>query len=50
VLFASGAKLAAPDGNGWLVAAGSFVALTALAGWTVRVRDGARPASIARID
>ena len=50
VLFASGAKLVAPDGNGWLVAAGSFVALTALAGWTVRVRDSARVASVARID
>jgi uncharacterized membrane protein YfcA len=50
VLFASGAKLVAPDGNGWLVATGSFVALTALAGWTVRVREGARLASIARID
>jgi uncharacterized protein len=50
VLFASGAKLAAPDGNFWLLAAGSFVTLTGLAGVAVRLRDGAQPASVARID
>ena len=50
VLFASGAKLVAPNGNGWLVAAGSFVALVVAAGWAVRMRDSARLASLPRID
>ena len=50
VLFASGAKLAAPNGNGWLVATGSFAAFTLAAGLAVRARDGARIASVARVD
>ena len=50
VLFASGAKLVAPSGSGWLVASGVFLAFTAASGMAVRVRDGARVASVARVD
>jgi uncharacterized protein len=50
VLFASGAKLVAPNGSGWLVASGVFLAFTAASGMAVRVRDGARVASVARVD
>lgn len=50
VLFASGAKLVHPNGNGWLVAAGSYAVLTAATLLGVRVRDGVRVASVARID
>lgn len=50
VLFASGAKLVAPDGNGWLVATGSFALFTLVSGLAVRSRDGARIASVARVD
>jgi uncharacterized protein len=51
VLFASGAKLVAPHGSGWLVASGAFVAFTAVSGMAVRARDGARvAASVARVD
>ncbi|HXR12328.1 MAG TPA: sulfite exporter TauE/SafE family protein, partial [Gaiellaceae bacterium] len=50
VLFASGAKLVAPNGNGWLVATGAFVALVVAAGLAVRARDTARVASVARVD
>ncbi len=50
VLFASGSKLVAPNGTGWLIAAGCFVAIVAFAGLTVRLRDGARVASVARVD
>ena len=45
-----GAKLVAPHGSGWLIAAGCFVAIVAFAGLTVRLRDGARVASVARVD
>jgi uncharacterized protein len=50
VLFASGAKLVAPNGNGWLVASSAFVLLTVATLWAVRLRDGARLASVARVD
>ena len=50
VLFASGAKLVAPNGNGWLVASGAYVAFTAAAAWAVRQRGAARLASVGRID
>jgi uncharacterized membrane protein YfcA len=51
VLFASGAKLVAPQGSGWLVATGAFVVFTAVSGMAVRARDGARvAASVARVD
>jgi uncharacterized membrane protein YfcA len=50
VLFASGAKLVAPKGNGWLAAAGAYVVLTAVTVWLVRLRDGVRVASVARVD
>ena len=51
VLFASAAKLVAPNGSGWLVASGAFLAFTAVAGRAVRVRDGARVAPVApRVD
>ncbi|HEY2074060.1 MAG TPA: sulfite exporter TauE/SafE family protein, partial [Gaiellaceae bacterium] len=50
VLFASGSKLVAPNGNGWLAAAGAYVVFTAATLWIVRLRDGARIASLARID
>jgi uncharacterized protein len=51
VLFASGAKLVAPNGNGWLVATGGFILATVLTQRAVRVREGARvAASIARVD
>jgi uncharacterized protein len=50
VLFASGAKLVAPNGNGWLVPAGVFVALTLGAGLVVRMRGSAEVASVARVD
>ena len=50
VLFASGAKLVAPNGYGWLWATGAFVLLVAAAGLAVRVRDGARVVTVARVD
>ena len=51
VLFASGAKLVAPNGNGWLVATGGFILATVLTQRAIRVREGARvAASIARVD
>jgi hypothetical protein len=50
VLFASGAKLVAPNGNGWLVATGVFTALVAASGCAVRMRDGARVATVAHVD
>jgi len=50
VLFASGAKLVAPNGNGWLVAAGAYVVFTAATLWVVRARDAVRIASVAPID
>jgi hypothetical protein len=50
VLFASGAKLVEPNGYGWLGWTGVFVVVTALTLWAVRVRDGARIASVARVD
>jgi uncharacterized membrane protein YfcA len=50
VLFASGAKLVAPNGYGWLGWTGGFVVVTALTTWGVRLRDGMRVASAARVD
>ncbi|HEY2542242.1 MAG TPA: sulfite exporter TauE/SafE family protein [Gaiellaceae bacterium] len=50
VLFGSGAKLVAPNGNGWLVAAGAYIVFTAVTVWLVRLRDSARIASLARVD
>jgi uncharacterized protein len=50
VLFASGAKLVAPNGYGWLGWTGGFIVVTALTTWGVRVRDGMRVASAARVD
>jgi len=50
VLFASGAKLVAPNGNGWLVLAGAFVALTLGVGLVIRMRGSAQLASVARVD
>jgi uncharacterized protein len=50
VLFASGAKLVTPNGYGWLGWTGGFVVVTALTAWGVRVRDGVRVASVARVD
>lgn len=50
VLFASGAKLVAPNGYGWLGWTGGFVVVTLLVTWAVRVRDGVRVVSVARVD
>ena len=50
VLFASGAKLVGPSGNGWLVASGAYIAVTAAAMWAARQRGAARLASVARVD
>jgi uncharacterized protein len=50
VLFASGAKLVAPDGNGWIAAAGAYVVVTVAAVWALRPRGEARLASAARVD
>jgi len=50
VLFASGAKLVAPNGSGWLAAAGAYVVFTAATLRVARVRDGIRMASVARLD
>ena len=50
VLFASGSKLVAPNGNGWLVATGVFLLFVVAAGLAVRARDIARVASVARVD
>ena len=50
VLFASGAKLVAPNGNGWLAASGAFIAVTAATLWALRLRGGPRLASVARVD
>jgi len=50
VLFASGAKLVAPNGNGWLVASGAYIALTVATMWAVHQRGEARLASVARVD
>jgi hypothetical protein len=50
VLFASGAKLVEPNGYGWLGWSAGFIVATMLTLWAVRVRDGARIASVARID
>ena len=50
VLFASGAKLVEPNGYGWLGWTGGFVVVTMFTLWGVRVRDGVRVASVARVD
>ena len=50
VLFASGAKLVAPNGNGWLVASGAYIAFTVATMWAVHQRGEARLASVARVD
>jgi uncharacterized protein len=51
VLFASGAKLVAPNGSGWLVATGGFILATVLTQRAARMRAGARvAAAIARVD
>ena len=50
VLFASGAKLVAPNGDGWLVAAGAYVVFAVVTLRLVRLRDGVRVATAARID
>lgn len=50
VLVASGAKLVAPSGSGWLVASGGYVVFTVAALWTARMRNGARLASVVRVD
>lgn len=50
VLFASGAKLVAPNGNGWLIASGAFIVATVVTLWAARLRDGGRLAAVARVD
>lgn len=50
VLFASGAKLVAPDGGTWIVAAVLFAAVSVGAGVAVRMRGPARVWSSARAD
>jgi len=50
VLFASGAKLVSPNGNGWLAAAGAYVVFTAATLWVARARDAVRVGSVAPID
>ncbi len=50
VLFASGAKLVAPNGDGWIAAAGAYVVFTAVTLWVVRARDAVRIGSVAPID
>lgn len=50
VLFASGAKLVAPDGSGWLAASAGFLALNVLVVLAVRQREGRRLSASARVD
>jgi uncharacterized protein len=50
VLFASGAKLVAPNGNGWIVASAAYAVFTGATLWAVRMRNEARLASVARVD
>jgi uncharacterized membrane protein YfcA len=45
VLFASGAKLVAPNGNGWIAAAAAYVLVTVATLRVVRARNGVRVAS-----
>lgn len=49
VLFASGAKLVAPDGSGWLAASAAYLVAVALVMVAVRQREEARLAA-ARVD
>jgi uncharacterized protein len=50
VLFASGSKLIAPNGNAWLIVSAAFIAAALVALGTARLRDGGRVASLARVD
>jgi hypothetical protein len=50
VLFASGAKLVEPNGYGWLAWTAGFIVVTLLTTRAVRLRDGARIATVARVD